>query len=856
VVLIPTRYTTPEAMSLQALLKKMKDASVTHVIMEVSSHGLAQSRIGSLQFDVAAFTNFTRDHLDYHSSMEAYFQAKLQLFAAHLSTSGTAVLPVCARQGEPYLSRAWNACRKYRRKVLFWGVGTDADISLLDHTLGLKRTEMIIGCQQDTCSVRSPLVGYYNIENILTAFTIAHALQLSMTSICTALANASGAPGRVERVALGDGWPAGGPSVLVDYAHTPDALEKVLAAVKELPHRNLFCVFGCGGDRDKGKRAVMGAIAARFADVAILTDDNPRTEDPEAIIAEIESGIPLQDSPKKTLSWLFDRSREERGYLVIRDRRAAIRTAIRQAVSGDIVLIAGKGHEPYQLTIRGRNYFDDRRQAMDALLSWSEPLLAEACGANLVQGQVGEQLLGEITTDSRQETPGGIFVALKGENHDGHDFAAKAVAKGCRCLVVDRQLDLEGATQLVVNDTTRALGDLAAYRRQRLALMTEQLVIGITGSCGKTTVKEMTAAILQRKWPEGPDYPGDAVLKTQGNYNNLIGLPLSLLPLGVDQRVAVLEMGMNASGEIARLAEIAHPDISCIVNIHGAHLEGLGSIEGVAAAKEELFAGTGKDGILIVNLDDQRVAALASKYPQKKISFAVEKGAGRGNRRQPDIWASEVNVDREGVTTFILHYGDKEAEVHLFIAGEHNVSNSLCAAATAIAAGAELDHVVAGLADFRAPDKRMQICRGKGGVTIINDTYNANPASMAAGLSTLKQMSRGRSVAIVGDMLELGEDAPEAHYGIGSLMARLDLDAVAILGEYRLVTARGALENGLAENRIRTFEEKGEVVAWLDALLDTDDKEEATVLVKASRGLRFETIVARLLDEKDRNREY
>ena len=183
----------------------------------------------------------------------------------------------------------------------------------------------------------------------------------------------------------------------------------------------------------------------------------------------------------------------------------------------------------------------------------------------------------------------------------------------------------------MVKDTLQALGDLAAFRRRALAEQCEQVVIGLTGSCGKTTVKEMVSSILARMWPEGPDFPADCVLKTTGNFNNLIGLPLSLLPLDVRHRAAVLEMGMNRPGELRRLGAIADPDISCITNIHGAHLEGLQSIEGVAKAKEELFAATKESGILVVNLDDVRIRELSGKYNNRQITFAVQRVRNRNS---------------------------------------------------------------------------------------------------------------------------------------------------------------------------------------------------------------------------------
>jgi len=434
-------------------------------------------------------------------------------------------------------------------------------------------------------------------------------------------------------------------------------------------------------------------------------------------------------------------------------------------------------------------------------------------------------------------------VALKGENHDAHMYVEQAVENGAKCLIVEHPVlgDTSQVAQIVVGDTLKALGDLAAFKRRKLTYECDQQIIGLTGSCGKTTVKEMIAAILKRKYLAGEQYPENAVLKTEGNFNNLIGLPLSLLPLGVHNRVAVLEMGMNVPGEIERLTEIADPDISCITNIYGAHLLGLHSIEGVADAKEELFQNTKKSGCLVVNLDDERIAARSTKYEQQKVTFGVSCVA-RGIT--PDVWASDISLVEGGAISFTIHFKDKQQDIHLYIAGEHNVSNALCAAATSIAAGCTLDEIALGLADFRAPDKRMELITSGHGFEILNDTYNANPASMEAGLKALANIGRGKKIAVLGDMLELGDDAEKAHYKIGNCAAELGVDLLISYGEWADEMQRGWIENGGNVQDVTIFEEKDEIVGFVkDQLAQGSLGSKDLILFKASRGLRFETMV-------------
>jgi murE/murF fusion protein len=254
---------------------------------------------------------------------------------------------------------------------------------------------------------------------------------------------------------------------------------------------------------------------------------------------------------------------------------------------------------------------------------------------------------------------------------------------------------------------------------------------------------------------------------------------------------------------------------------------------------------TKSSGTLVVNLDDSLVKKAAEAYSHQKITFS----AAGDLASQADLWASEILLKKDGTTTFILHHGERTAAIRLFIAGAHNVSNALCAAAIAVAAGADLEQVQGGLSDFRPPDKRMEMIHVGEGFAVLNDTYNANPASMAAGLKTLKQLAAGKSVAVIGDMLELGRAAGEAHYGVGRLLAELGIDYAAVGGEFRLTVLQGALDHGFVRQNIRLFDDKDDAALWIKDLarkkkLGPGD----LVLVKASRGLRFETVVAKIIE--------
>jgi UDP-N-acetylmuramoyl-L-alanyl-D-glutamate--2,6-diaminopimelate ligase len=350
----PASHTTPESTAVQALLAQMRDAGARLAVLEVSSHALAQERVAGMRFRVAGFTNLTRDHLDYHGDMERYFAAKRRLFAEHLAPDGLAVVNVRDAFGVRLADQLGPGRRVWR----FGGRAEDA-LRAVDVRAGLAGLSVTLATPAGAVAIRSPLVGAHNVDNLLCAAGVALGLELPLDAVAWGLSECRGAPGRLERVA------ARGVSIFVDYAHTDDALARVLAALRALEPRRLACVFGCGGDRDRGKRPLMGEAAARGADVVVVTSDNPRTEDPAAIIAEILPG--LERAGMRRLSPEALRLGEARGFVVEPDRRAAIALAASLAREGDAILVAGKGHEDHQIVGGQRLPFSDRDEARRAL---------------------------------------------------------------------------------------------------------------------------------------------------------------------------------------------------------------------------------------------------------------------------------------------------------------------------------------------------------------------------------------------------------------------------------------------------------------------------------------------------------
>ncbi len=381
---LPAPLTTPDPIALQELLRKMADGGVTHVIMEASSHALEQKRLYGLKFDAALFTNLSRDHLDYHGDMVSYYESKKKLFLDYLKEDGKAVVvkpesgkeerdvesgqyPWGNRLVKELLSSVeWRSGARGEKDIITCGF-TDTKIKAGSFTEDLHGIEAELNTPLGAVHISTPLVGDFNVRNLLGVVGVGIALGIKPEVIAQGLAKAkNGAPGRLERVA-----PDYKAAIFVDYAHTPDALENVLKTLRKLTPGRLIVVFGCGGDRDRGKRPLMGELAGRIADVALITSDNPRTETPAKIVADIEQGIKRLALPRMRAEALLKRP-YLKGYDVIVSRREAIATAVRYARQGDIVLISGKGHENYQIIGKTRKFFDDRVEARRQLaaINW------------------------------------------------------------------------------------------------------------------------------------------------------------------------------------------------------------------------------------------------------------------------------------------------------------------------------------------------------------------------------------------------------------------------------------------------------------------------------------------------------
>jgi UDP-N-acetylmuramoyl-tripeptide--D-alanyl-D-alanine ligase len=445
--------------------------------------------------------------------------------------------------------------------------------------------------------------------------------------------------------------------------------------------------------------------------------------------------------------------------------------------------------------------------------------IAHILGADITPSGARATVSG-ISTDSRTVGRGELFVPLRGDRFDGHDFLCQAARQGAAACLSEEVLAGFPVPVIRVENTMAALGNLAASLRRGFS----GPVIAVTGSSGKTTTKEMLAAILSLS--------GDG-LKTAGNFNNLIGLPLTLFRLEPAHRWAILEMGMSARREIARLAEIADPAVGVITNVGPAHLETLQSLDGVARAKGELFAALKPGGTAVINADDERVSQLPVANGVKRLLFGTSPAA--------QVRGDEIQVTGQAVR-FRLLTPEGERRVALNVPGRHNVSNALAAAAAAHSIGIGVDLIVRGLEKFTPVSGRMEVVQGEDGVLFIEDGYNANPHSVRVALESLDEMGgSGRRIAVLGDMLELGTAAAGFHREAGWVAAKR-CDYLLLMGEMAGHTSAGARERGMAGERVRVVGSHREAAEHLRRILRPGDR----VLIKGSRGMKMEKIGAAL----------
>lgn len=773
--------TTPDVLSLHSMLAYLREQKIYTVAMEASSIGLEQGRMDGLRISIAGFTNLSLDHLDYHQSMEKYEAAKALLF-----TWPNLNLAVLNGDDAAALRLAKKSVATQTTNYSL-DMESTADIRALHYTFHDYGLSFMLRTPKGETQVISRLVGEHNISNLLLTVGILEGLGWSLTRISRTLSSLEAVAGRletVEPIANSQNKPL----VIVDYAHSPDALKRALQAIRpnaDARGGRLLCVIGCGGDRDRIKRPVMAQITEELADLIYITSDNPRTEKPEAILEEIVAGISSHSAEKLAL--------------VERNRAYTILYAVLQAAPEDVILIAGKGHEDYQEINGKRHFFDDRQWASLALLMRD--------GLN-------------ISSDTRELDLGQFFVALKGDSFDAHDLLEQAQEKKAVAALVsepDTKLELP---QVQVHDTLDALMIMAKAWRAQFDLP----VVAVTGSNGKTTTKEMIASVMMAAF-------GDDYIATLGNLNNHIGVPLSLLRLRTNHQVAVFELGMNHPGEIGVLSDLCRPTVAVVTNAQREHQEFMLTVEAVAKENASVFAYLSDDGVAVYPAATEYTPLWDKlSVAKKSLHFAIEEPSA-------EVSATAIEQSADGVS-FSLNINGTQTAIDLQVPGEHNVSNALAAAGACLAAGIKLEHIKQGLESFAAVSGRLENYVLENGTRVIDDSYNANPDSVRAAIDVLGALPQP-TLLVLGDMGEVGPEGPQMHREIGQYAKQKGISHLLTFGE---ASQEASQAFGQGAQHFKLIEQIFEAIALL---------EPAAILVKGSRSMQMERVVHNLLSKQE-----
>lgn len=792
--------TTPDSITLHKEINDLTEKGVDYLAFEASSHGIEQNRIDGIKISAAGFTNITRDHLDYHKTMENYLNAKLGLFNRNLSSNN-----VVLNSDIPEFNQIKNYCLSKNLNIIDYGVNASS-IKILYSNPNNNGQNVCLEIFNQKYEVKFPLVGRFQLMNALCALGLCIATMKkdeNISDYVKQLEFLKGIPGRMEFV----GSRKNSANIYVDYAHTPDALENVLKALRPHTKNKLHVVFGCGGDRDRGKRPQMGAICQQLADIIYVTDDNPRSEEPYEIRSSILAACPNAFN--------------------IGERALAIRTAIKNLESGDTLVIAGKGHEIGQM-IKGINHpFDDRIEAKKAITDAEKPLWHSSEIAEATNGRTGSNFdIYGISIDTRTIKEGDLYIALVGENLDGHTFIQQAFEKGaCGALVSSIPKEIDTTKLIVVNDTLQALKDIAIAARKR----TQAKVIGITGSSGKTSTKEMLRNALSCV---------GLTHYTLGNLNNNIGVPLTLSRMPQNCNFAILEMGINHFGEMTELTNLVKPDFALITMIGNAHCEYFKQPEDTALAKAEIFKSMNQKGCVLLNADNELFSILEKEAKKNDLKNIYSFGSNANN------YISLLHLSHlQNRNEITVKIGNSIYSYQLNIPGKHQVLNSLGVVGILSLLNVDMQTCLQGLSLLKPSKGRgeqiiLPCPKDKNNTyTLIDDAYNANPESVKAGLNVLGEIqTNGKKIVVLADMLELGEKSNSLHLSIKDYLLSNKIDYFFAVGE-----KMGILFDEVKLPGIKT-KTSLEMVPNLIKIIQKDD----VVYVKGSNSMKLSILVEKL----------
>ena len=795
--------TTIDPLQLGQILEKLHTKKIDNVIMEASSHGLDQNRLDGLQFNTGIFTNLSQDHLDYHKNFKNYLEAKLYLFKKLIKKSGHIITDNKIPQFKKIKKISKNKNLKLQT------LDNKNNFEILSHGFYGEKQKLKIKYKNLIKTINLGLIGKIQLKNVLMAIIAAQKSNLDLKKILAILSKIKPIEGRLEKI----GEIKNNSKVILDYAHTPEALKISLLNLKEqFPDRKIILLFGCGGNRDQNKRSKMGKIADIYSDKIYITDDNPRYENPKKIRKDIKKGI-------------------KRKVIEIPNRAKAISKAIKGLRAGEILLVAGKGHEKTQEIGNQKIFFSDKKMILNSIKIKNSDL-ANSLKLNIIKELSGYK---KISSDlffnkgrinSKEIKKNDIFFAIKGKRKDGNKFVGESFRNKASLAIVSKiQKNANIRRQIKVKDTLKFLTDASKILRRNL----NTKIIAITGSCGKTTLKELLGYTLKKI---------SKVNISPKSYNNKFGVPLSLFNLNESDEYGVIEVGMDKKGEIDFLSKIIRPDISVITNINYAHIKNFKNINEIALAKSEIIQNTRPNGYIVLNADDYFFSfhqKLALKRRLKVISFGI-----KNNKSSVKL----LSIKKEG-KNFKIKIRINSFEKYFFINNDfqNNIYNTL-AALTVMSINTNINKLNKNiLLKFKTPHGRGDISKiriNKKSINLIDESYNSNPLSLKSSILNFDKIDKRKSkkYLLIGDMLELGSHSKKLHQTIVPIINKTKIDKVFVKG--KMVT--NIFDSLSKSKKGRILNSNKKILELIKNDLNNNDY----LMIKASNATGFNKIVNNL----------
>jgi len=740
--------TTIDPITLSMILNKLKKEKINDVILEASSHGLKQNRLDGLKFRTGIFTNLSHDHLDYHKTLNNYLKSKLYLFESLLEKKANIITDIEIPQ--------YNRIKKIALKNQF-NIETisnnKSNLEIISHEYNDEKQIVEIKYNKNIYKFETKLIGKIQIKNILMAIIAATKSSLSFKKIINTINNLEPVSGRLEQI----GIIKNNSRVILDYAHTPDALEVSLRSLKEqFKNRKISIVFGCGGNRDKAKRPMMGKIANQYCDRVYLTDDNPRYENPKMIRASIRKDI--------NKSKIYE----------ISNRANAIKKAIFDLKTGDILMVAGKGHETFQEYKKNKKLFSDEDEILKNIIIKNKTLssnlklniLKELSNSNNISPKLE---INNASINSKEIKKNNVFFAIRGKNKDGNLFIKEALNNGASLAITTNKKNSK--KEIVVKNTLKFLTEASTILRENLP----SKIISITGSCGKTSLKELIGRSLNKI---------SQTTYSPKSFNNKYGVPLSLFNLKKNDAFGIFEIGMDKKGEIDYLSKIIKPDIGVITNISYAHIKNFENINQIALAKSEIIKNIKEDGYLVLNRDDKFYnfhKKIGLKRNLKILSFSLKNKSATTNLNSISKKKSKYKIS--------INFNNKKIFFYSNSFFENDLKN-LLAAITIMSIFIDINKLDKNIFyDHKATTGRgdmVNVKIFKKNLYLVDESYNSNPLSLKSALKNFDmiKINNSKKHLVLGDMLELGKFSKKLHIEIGKSINKTSLKNINVIGEH------------------------------------------------------------------------